>query len=560
MEECMRNTFARALAALILCGLFSACSPKPATTSSGGASDGIVTITWLVPEYGNLQYPRNWDRPGMAAFRAAARDRFQLNVELEEVLGDEMRTILATRMAAGGGLPDVISYRYSPVELNEVYRNGHILNLSQYARYIPNTLETFELVPSLKLFNTSSEGDILRIPQVVFNTQHITWWANIRKDWLDALGLPLPATMDEYRNALRAFQANDMNKSGRRDEAMVANFEVMNAVLGPAFGALGMRTPGNSWYVDANGKVYHSMLTSQARDYVEYITSLYAEGLIWTSSFASTSEEARGFVNQNNRSAFFGAYWDPLLQNLDAYSNGRTDEYINLLPLRNGSNTPLIMKRNYEGGSNTIMLSSNCKVPERVVSFVDWFQSYEGTMTDYYGETYPGGNYYRADEEAMAAIGIPSSPTYMVLTEKGLELAQKEPDIQAYLGVNYGMGPHRFIDSASEIAAEFYYGFDRSATRSASDVQMNLKNLGWPDIEGNYYYELPLATASDAQGQVISEAADLFSYMDEMYKKFMTGVEPLSNWNNFLDTCNRIGLDKVLAVQQARYDAYKAMN
>jgi putative aldouronate transport system substrate-binding protein len=300
------------------------------------------------------------------------------------------------------------------------------------------------------------------------------------------------------------------------------------------------------------------MLTSQAMDYVEYIASLYAEGLIWTSSFASTSEESRGFVNQNNRSAFFGAYWDPLLQNLDAYTNGRPDEYINLLPLRNGSNAPLIMKRNYEGGLS-IMLSSGCKVPERVASFIDWFQSYEGSMTDYYGEPYPGGNYYRADEEALAAIGIPPSPRYMVLTEKGLELAKTESNIQHYLGVNYGMGPHRLIGTASDIAAEFYYGFDRSAARSASDVEMNMKNLGWPDIEGNYYYELPLATASDAQGKVISEAADLFSYIDEMYKKFMTGVEPLSNWNSFVNTCNRIGLDKVLAVQQARYDAYKAM-
>jgi putative aldouronate transport system substrate-binding protein len=369
----------------------------------------------------------------------------------------------------------------------------------------------------------------------------------------------MPKTTDEYRAALRAFQSNDMNKNGRRDEAVQANFEVMNAVLAPAFGALGMRMPTTSWYADASGKVHHSMLTAEAKNYVEYVASLFAEGLMWNSSFTATNEEARGFVSQNNKSGGFGAYWDPLLQNIDGYTNGRPEEFTNLMPLTSGSNPSLIMKRNYEGGF-TIMLTPNCKVPERVISFFDWFHTYEGSMIEYFGEPSPGGEWYRSDDAALASIGIPPIDSYMVLTQKGEETAAREGNIMAYLGVNNGVWPGKLIDDAGAIAAEFYYGFDRTASRSASDVQMNLEKLNWAERTENSYWELPMATATDAQGQVITEAADLFAYIDEMYKKFMTGVEPLSNWDAFIATCNRIGLDKVLAVQQARYDAYKAMN
>ena len=57
------------------------------------------------------------------------------------------------------------------------------------------------------------------------------------------------------------------------------------------------------------------------------------------------------------------------------------------------------------------------------------------------------------------------------------------------------------------------------------------------------------------QYQVILDHADLFVYMNEMYRKFMTGVEPMSNWDAFVAECYNQGMDNVLAVVQARYDA-----
>ena len=66
---------------------------------------------------------------------------------------------------------------------------------------------------------------------------------------------------------------------------------------------------------------------------------------------------------------------------------------------------------------------------------------------------------------------------------------------------------------------------------------------------------ISLATMTDEQYQVIQKNKDLFVYINEMYKKFMMGVEPMSNWDAFVEQCYNQGLGEVLDVMQQRYDA-----
>jgi putative aldouronate transport system substrate-binding protein len=455
----------------------------------------------------------------------------------------------------------MVKYDFTPVEVGEIYRNGFIVDLMKYKDLIPNTLASLEEIPSLKLAHMTAKGELLRFFQIVFNVQHITTWTNIRVDWLDALKLPEPKTTDDFYNALKAFRDNDMNKSGVKDEALqISSLENINLALGPTFGAYGLRRPNDSWYADAGGKVYHVMVSPEAREYVAYVAKLFQEGLIWSSTFnANITEESRNFVSQNNRAGQVGPYWDAILQNLDEFSRGLPGEYTNLLPLTDGKHKRQIGKRNYAGGIN-VMVSSKTKVPERVISFLDYFQSYDGAMLEYYGEPAPGGNYFVKDDSAAIALGLPPEKTVMVPTAKSVKISDSGDYLWPYLGVNTGMWPGKIVGTSVGIILD-YQGFDTAAARRMkTDIKGHQEKLGWVDVEGNYFYELPLTVADEAQSLVLSEHADLFTYMDEMYKKFMTGVEPMSNWDTFVRTCNNIGLPRVTAVQQARYDAYKAMS
>lgn len=46
---------------------------------------------------------------------------------------------------------------------------------------------------------------------------------NIRKDWLEKLGLEAPETAEEFISVMKAFQENDMNGNGAADEIVTVD-------------------------------------------------------------------------------------------------------------------------------------------------------------------------------------------------------------------------------------------------------------------------------------------------------------------------------------------------
>ena len=71
---------------------------------------------------------------------------------------------------------------------------------------------------------------------------------------------------------------------------------------------------------------------------------------------------------------------------------------------------------------------------------------------------------------------------------------------------------------------------------------------------------LPSAiTYTDEENETISKyQTDLDTYVQEMFLKFMTGTEPLDNFDAFVAHLDELHLQDLLAVKQAAYDRYLA--
>src|SRR5699024_9685358 len=54
-----------------------------------------------------------------------------------------------------------------------------------------------------------------------------------------------------------------------------------------------------------------------------------------------------------------------------------------------------------------------------------------------------------------------------------------------------------------------------------------------------------------------SIGADIDKYVEEMRDKFISGDEDLSNWDEYVETIEKMGLDEMLEVYQYVYDRYK---
>jgi len=50
--------------------------------------------------------------------------------------------------------------------------------------------------------------------------------------------------------------------------------------------------------------------------------------------------------------------------------------------------------------------------------------------------------------------------------------------------------------------------------------------------------------------------ADLNTYRTEWFDKFVTGQEPLSKFDEFVDGLNKLGAQEVIAVRQQQYERY----
>lgn len=61
----------------------------------------------------------------------------------------------------------------------------------------------------------------------------------------------------------------------------------------------------------------------------------------------------------------------------------------------------------------------------------------------------------------------------------------------------------------------------------------------------------------EEQDKVSASATDLATYIEQMEAKFITGVEPLSNWDKFIDTIESMGIAEYVSVYQEAYDKWE---
>ena len=68
---------------------------------------------------------------------------------------------------------------------------------------------------------------------------------------------------------------------------------------------------------------------------------------------------------------------------------------------------------------------------------------------------------------------------------------------------------------------------------------------------------IPALSFTEEEREVINSIyTEIQTYKDEMINKFIMGKETLDNFDNFVETLNSMGIEEVLAVEQAAYDRY----
>lgn len=193
-----------------------------------------------------------------------------INIEWECIDEEALATYLA-----GSDWPDFIHYNLSTSLVNDYgVVGGRFVNYNDYIDYMPNLQAAMEKYPLMKKASTQSNGEMYSLPGYEVSATTSSARPYVRTDVLEAAGLEMPKTTQEFHDALATLK----DKFGVA--SFIPEFSNDESYWGPMlFAAFGKQTNLN-FDDDGTGKVIFNRTSEQMKLYLTYMHQLYAEGLI----------------------------------------------------------------------------------------------------------------------------------------------------------------------------------------------------------------------------------------------------------------------------------------
>lgn len=443
------------------------------------------------------------------------------NVELDIQIVDDAsyKDVVIPRLAAGVDLPDIVKLPTMDQDMSYL-NSGVFVDLTEYyEKYGYNMQKLFEKTPGLKETITTPDHKIFYIPVVSLSADYSRCIA-YNTEWLKELGREIPTTVDEFYEVLKLMKETDLNHNGEADE--VPLFLLPNYLQ--CFGSMWGLNLNNRYAVDENGVVTCSYTTDAYKDFLTFFKKLYDEGLLFN-EFATSTVDIRNNLLANNRTGCMMTWLGSTPAHNAQLQPGwqiDKDEYIweGAAPFKGPYGDQAYWASNSLSGYFGI--TKFCKDPEAAFCFLDYCMSEESTMLRQLG--IEGEDYTVVDGKIqLSEASLKDENDY--LRKKG----------STFTGIPYAQGVESVDIECGEILAA--------------------KNL-----ELRPYYKAPLsdgfAAAEDLE-LIQTYSTDLNSYMDEMMLRFITGDEPLDQFENYVQNLKALHVDDIVAIWQKRYDSTK---
>lgn len=238
--------------------------------------------------------------------------------------------------------------------------------------------------PSIREAITAPDGNIytlwggLPVPDVenYYAYPYKLW---IYRPWLEASGLDMPETIDEYREYLRYVRDNDMNGNGdTTDElGMFGSFAFDHDGSDPTYGIMQAFTvtPANFLWVNDDLSIDCVAISDDFREGLIYLRSMYDEGLISEDMYALTLNEFRDVVNATTASEqVVGSAGGPLFMRFvtpSVFGSRAFDEFTYMPVLKKDANSVAQTWKRKSAPGLKVSITVNCKNPELAMAWLD---------------------------------------------------------------------------------------------------------------------------------------------------------------------------------------------
>jgi putative aldouronate transport system substrate-binding protein len=432
-------------------------------------------------------------------------------------------------MLSSGNYPDVIEWGWTayPGGGQNALSNGVIVKLNDYIdKYAPNLKKYLAENPEARKQVTTDNGDIYTFPFFRNDPFLQTYFGlGIRKDWLEKLQLPMPETIDEWHTVLKAFKEKDPNGNGKADEIPMLLLKSKLAFGNLYLNAWGIRY---DFYLE-NGKVQYGPLKPQYKEFLATMRNWYKEGLI-DPDYAATNDKQKDAKVTGD-----------LVGATDMAVGGGIGKYMAAMKDKNpkfdlaGAPYPTLKKgdKPVQGQLEPIFngygaaISKNNKHIIETVKWLDYKYGDEGHMLFNFGVL---GKSYTLEN------GYP----------KYTDEVMKNKD-----GLSFSAALCRYaVPFGAPIVQDKRY---QEQNASMPQQKEALKIWAQPDNKGKLP---PLSFTSEEASRMALIMNDVKTYTDEMFDKFIMGVEPIENFDKFVDRLNKMNIQEAIKIEQAGYDRF----
>lgn len=545
-----KRAFATILAASML---MSACGGAASTQTTGEktqqsavkdtntASKERTPVENYVPTYPIVEDPITVTGLVVGRDMSVSQDRLVWE-KVEEITGINIEWInvdvesLSTYLA-GNDWPDFFhTDELTTSQVNDYgVLGGRFVNYLDYLDIMPNLKKTYEDYPAALATSTQLNGEVYNLFQVGGPTSTgTTARPHVRMDVLEAAGIhELPKTVDELYDQLVILK----EKNGQPGMVYDVRFDVgMVPMLFAAFGPLHNLNMDN----DGTGKVVYSRVTDQMKHYYEFLHKLYSEELM-NREWLTLDSTALDQLAKSGKVAYItGAAAQKLSK------NDLNQDWTNLATM-----APLTSE--YD---DTQTLAG--RVDYRAVSGM-----YINKDSQYIEELCKMFDIAFATEEVVEGSGL-YGQTFTYGFENKDWVLNDDNTYDQIVPEPFGS----FSEYQEQLLRWRDFGradkFGSAITSTEGNAQARqkgyVKNVIPYQITENIFPAEPLGIlkfTDDEQYIIDNKYADITLYVDEMQAKFITGVADIEKeWDTYVATCEKMGLNEVLEVYQASYDRW----
>lgn len=395
--------------------------------------------------------------------------------------------------------------------------------------HAPNLTALMEEDPSIRKAITFPDGNIYSMPALIeedFLSLRLSARPWINEDWLDDLDMDIPETTGEFYEYLKAVKELDPVGDGKTVPYGGTDITELVQWLSGSFGVMNHGPSNTNMDADPEDptKVRFYANTDEYKQLLEYIHKLYDEGLIEQSIFSI--EWGQFLANASDNLYASMIFYDPI----ELFGEDIGSQYNSVAALEGAGGHKEYNKLSSSVWDNdNFVITSENENPAAAVRWMDHFYSEEGAKLYYMGvegETF--------EEEGGEVV----YKDHILNPEGDMTFEQALAKELTWLGSINGI-----------IKAEYFQGGESApqSMEAAEKIDPFVPDEIWPRF-----------TFTAEENRILeSTGADIDKYVEEMRDKFISGDADLSEWDEYVETIEKMGLDELLEVYQDAYGRYK---